>query len=255
MARENSPRRTDPGPPRTRLASAHGQGSSDQRRPLHARQLRRPAPGAGLLRAPGLDRPVRDARRRGRRRPRAGADRRGDRRAALPAPETSRARRPGLGQPELGWRDASAPLVLFTDNDTLAGPRLLGEHLAWHARTGITRLAVSATSAGRGRCRSRRSCTGSTTGCSSTTPTSRGSTPAGGASTAPTSRSSSGWSRPVGGFDEERLPYLYEDLDFGYRARQLGLRVLYNREAVVEHLRETDLEFWRSKLGRLAERA
>ena len=33
----------------------------------------------------------------------------------------------------------------------------------------------------------------------------------------------------VGGFDEVRLPYGYEDLDFGYRADALGLRLLYNR--------------------------
>src|SRR5581483_4554449 len=29
---------------------------------------------------------------------------------------------------------AAAPLLLFTDNDTLASPRLVAEHLAWHRR-------------------------------------------------------------------------------------------------------------------------
>ena len=56
----------------------------------------------------------------------------------------------------------------------------------------------------------------------------------------------------VGGFDEERLPYGYEDLDFGYRASKLGLRLLYNRRAIVEHLREFDLEFYKRRVRRTA---
>lgn len=56
----------------------------------------------------------------------------------------------------------------------------------------------------------------------------------------------------VGGFDEVRLPYLYEDLDFGYRASKLGFRLLYNRSALVDHERTMDLDFWREKVDRLA---
>ena len=56
----------------------------------------------------------------------------------------------------------------------------------------------------------------------------------------------------VGGFDEERLPYLYEDLDLGYRAREHGLRVLFNRAAVVDHWREMTLADWRARAPRLA---
>jgi GT2 family glycosyltransferase len=56
----------------------------------------------------------------------------------------------------------------------------------------------------------------------------------------------------VGGFDEQRLPYLYDDLDFAYRASKLGLRVLYNRRAVVEHLREVDLAYWQQRMDRAA---
>ena len=57
----------------------------------------------------------------------------------------------------------------------------------------------------------------------------------------------------VGGYDEERLPYLYEDLDFAYRARRHGLRVIYNPRALVDHYRPgMTLQFWKEKAHRLA---
>ena len=56
----------------------------------------------------------------------------------------------------------------------------------------------------------------------------------------------------VGGFDEQRLPYGHEDLDWGYRARPHGLRVLFNRSAIVDHWRAMDLEFWKVRAERIA---
>jgi GT2 family glycosyltransferase len=56
----------------------------------------------------------------------------------------------------------------------------------------------------------------------------------------------------LGGFDERRFPYGYEDLDLACRARPLGLRVFYNRDAIVDHLREYDLEFFRRRVRRIA---
>jgi GT2 family glycosyltransferase len=56
----------------------------------------------------------------------------------------------------------------------------------------------------------------------------------------------------VGGYDEERLPYLYEDIDWGYRAREHGLRVLYNRRAIVDHWRPMSLDVWKSRAPMLA---
>ena len=42
-------------------------------------------------------------------------------------------RRPGLSaNRNTGWRAADAPLILFTDNDTIPVPALVSEHLAWH---------------------------------------------------------------------------------------------------------------------------
>jgi hypothetical protein len=56
----------------------------------------------------------------------------------------------------------------------------------------------------------------------------------------------------VGGYDEERLPYLYEDLDWSYRARQHGLRVIFNRRAVVDHWRPMSVDIWRARAPMLA---
>jgi GT2 family glycosyltransferase len=160
---------------------------------------------------------------------------------------------PGLSaNRNAGWRTAQTPLVLFTDNDTLGEPRLLAEHVAWHGRNPDEEVGVV------GHVRWAREIKVTPFmhwldhGMQFDYPNIR--------------ETDAGWGRfyganvsvkrsfvaRVGGFDEERLPYLYEDLDFGYRASKHGLRLLYNRNAVVEHLREMDLPFWRSKMGRLA---
>src|SRR4051794_32686838 len=50
---------------------------------------------------------------------------------------------PGLSaNRNTGWRAARAPLVLFTDNDTVPVPRLVAEHLAWHERQPEQEVAV-----------------------------------------------------------------------------------------------------------------
>jgi GT2 family glycosyltransferase len=57
----------------------------------------------------------------------------------------------------------------------------------------------------------------------------------------------------VGDWDEVYLPYLYDDLDWSYRAEKHGLRVMYNRAAIVDHLRhDAELGFWKRKMRRLA---
>lgn len=53
----------------------------------------------------------------------------------------------------------------------------------------------------------------------------------------------------VGGFDEQRFPFAYEDLDVGYRMARHGFRMIYNRRAVGEHLHETRLEDWRARMA------
>jgi glycosyltransferase involved in cell wall biosynthesis len=56
----------------------------------------------------------------------------------------------------------------------------------------------------------------------------------------------------VDGFDEERFPFLYEDLDVGRRLSEHGFRLLYNPAAVGEHLHATDVDEWRRRMAATA---
>jgi GT2 family glycosyltransferase len=57
----------------------------------------------------------------------------------------------------------------------------------------------------------------------------------------------------VGGFDSERLPFLYEDLDMALRMHEAaGFRLLYNRAAVAEHLHRMSLDTWKERVRRIA---
>ena len=50
---------------------------------------------------------------------------------------------PGLSaNRNTGWQAASAPVVLFTDNDTIPVPGLVAEHIAWHERHPQEHVAV-----------------------------------------------------------------------------------------------------------------
>src|SRR4051812_1377856 len=53
----------------------------------------------------------------------------------------------------------------------------------------------------------------------------------------------------IGGFDEERFPFLYEDLDVGRRLSVHGFRLLYNPAALGEHLHHTGIEEWRRRMA------
>jgi GT2 family glycosyltransferase len=57
----------------------------------------------------------------------------------------------------------------------------------------------------------------------------------------------------VSGFDEERFPFLYEDLDVGYRMAAHGFKMIYNRRAVGEHLHRTSLPDWRARMAATAD--
>ncbi len=156
------------------------------------------------------------------------------------------------GNRNTGWSAARAPVVLFTDNDTIPVPELVSEHLTWHRRFPEEEVAVV------GLIRWARGL--------KVTPfmkwlehrfqfdfvsiLSEDATWAHlyGAN-ASIKRS---FLQRVGGFDEVRLPYLYEDTDWGYRAREHGLRVKLNRRAVVDHWRPMTVDIWRARAPMLA---
>ena len=161
---------------------------------------------------------------------------------------------PGLSaNRNAGWRAAEAPLVLFTDNDTIPEPRLVAEHLAWHAREpalrggGARPRALGAGGAGdavhalarprdpvrlpgdrghRGRLGAllRRQRVGQARARRAGRRLRRG----------PSALRLRG--------PRLRLP----------RRTRSGLRLLYNRDAVVQHLRAYDLPFYKRRVRRLA---
>src|SRR3954447_20402521 len=147
----------------------------------------------------------------------------------------------------VGWRATAAPLVLFIGDDMLPAPDLVAEHLAWHAREPAPEVAVL------GHVRWARGLRVTSFmrwiehGMQFDYPSIDG--------------VAAGWGRfytanasvkrelleAAGGFDED-LPIMYEDLDLARRLHSRGLRLLYNRHAVVEHDHPATVEGWRERM-------
>lgn len=156
------------------------------------------------------------------------------------------------GARNTGYQVARAPVILFTDSDTIPTRTLVSEHLGWHRDApepqvvvvGLVRWAPGIR----------------------VTPFMRwlehgvqfdyhsiAGTDAQWAHVYSSNCSiKRAFLETVGGFDEQRLPYGYEDLDWGYRAREHGLVARFNRAAVVDHWREMTVEDWRRRAPRLA---
>lgn len=164
-----------------------------------------------------------------------------------------RAARPGASAARNeGWRAATAPLILFLDDDVLGDPGLVREHLATHAadpdpRTGVlgdVRWAAELKVTPFMRWLER--------GIQFDYPAIAG--------------EDAGWGRfytanasvkrelleTVGGFDEAGLPFGYEDLDLARRMHDEGLRLIYNRRAGAEHLHAMRIEEWETRIARIA---
>jgi GT2 family glycosyltransferase len=160
---------------------------------------------------------------------------------------------PGLAaNRNAGWQAAEAPIVLFTDNDTLPSPQLVAEHLAWHRRNPGEEIGVLGHVQWAREVRVTPFMRWLDHGMQFDYPNIKGTEAGWGRFYGANVSVKKGLVERVGGFDAERLPYLYEDLDFGYRASKLGFRLLYNRRAVIEHLREVDIEYWRKRMRRAA---
>ena len=161
---------------------------------------------------------------------------------------------PGLSaNRNTGWRAAESPVVLFTDNDTIPVPEFVEEHLGVHRRHPEEEVAVS----GHVRWSPELKLTPFMRWLDEGIQFDYGKIEGSEASWAHLYGANGSMKRAlverVGGYDEERLPYLYEDLDFAYRAREHGLRVIYNPRALVDHYRPgMTLQFWKEKAHRLA---
>jgi glycosyltransferase involved in cell wall biosynthesis len=167
---------------------------------------------------------------------------------------TLRASRPGASAARnCGWQNARAPVVLFLDDDIVAGPDLVHEHWAWHEREPGEDVGVlghvewarelRVTPFMRWVDDGRQFDYGSIRG-----------------------HEAHWWHlytanvsvkrsllEHVGGFDEVRFPFGYEDLDLGRRMYDTaGFRLLYNRRASAEHLAPVTLEDWQRRIGRIA---
>lgn len=160
---------------------------------------------------------------------------------------------PGLSaNRNFGLEAAHAPLVLFTDNDTVPVRHLIREHLRWHRRYPHEEVAVL------GRVRWAPELDVTTfmrwldTGIQFDFANIKGREAGWGRFVGANVSVKRSFAIRVGPFDQEHFPYGYEDTDWAYRASKLGLRVLYNRRAVVDHLRDMSLEFWQKRARRVA---
>jgi GT2 family glycosyltransferase len=156
------------------------------------------------------------------------------------------------GARNAGWRATKSPLTLFLDDDIVPSRRLVAEHLAWHERHANFEVGIL----GRVRWSPR----------VKVTPFMRWLETGVQFDYDRITGTDVGWQlfyscnvsvkramlERVGGFDEERFPFGYEDLDVARRMSEHGFRLLYNRSAVGEHLKTETLESWRQKLDRIA---
>lgn len=152
----------------------------------------------------------------------------------------------------VGWRAASAPLVLFLDDDVLAGPRLIESHLAAHVREPEVSVGVLGGLRWADEIAVTPFMRWLERGIQFDYDAIRG--------------DEAGWWRfytanasvkhalleRSGGFDEQRLPFGYEDLDLAYRMHGLGFRLSYVREAAAEHLHPMDIGMWTRQVRRIA---
>lgn len=151
-----------------------------------------------------------------------------------------------------GWRAAAAPIVLFLGDDILAAPDLLAEHLDWHGRRGGAMVGVLGHVRWADEIKTTPFMRWLEHGYQFNYPAIAGDR----ASWADLYTANVSIPRTaletVGGFDEVRFPFLYEDLDLGYRLDAAGFALLYNAQARAEHLHPTTIDDWRRRMAATA---
>jgi GT2 family glycosyltransferase len=156
-------------------------------------------------------------------------------------------------QRNLGWRALTTRLVLFMGEDILASPTLVTAHLEAHARWRQAEVGVLGRVRWAGRPRPTVFMRWLEHGIQFDF---RGLGPG----------AEAGWWRfytanvsvkremleRVGGFDAERFPFLYEDLDLAARMAEHGFSLRYHPDALAEHLHPQSLADWRQRVRLIA---
>src|SRR5947209_10444047 len=160
---------------------------------------------------------------------------------------------PGLSaNRNAGWRAARAPIVLFTDNDTIPVPGLVAEHLASHGRSPSAEVAVVGPVRWARGLRVTPFMRWVEYGLQFQYESVRGEVAGWGHLYGANSSIKRALLEVVGDFDQDHLPYGYEDMDWAYRAHGQGLQVRFNPRAIVEHLRPMTVADWKVRAPRLA---
>ncbi|MGI8461559.1 MAG: glycosyltransferase family 2 protein [Solirubrobacterales bacterium] len=152
----------------------------------------------------------------------------------------------------VGWRSATTPLVMFIGDDILADPELVAEHLGWHERHPEAEMAMLGHIRWADRLK--------------VTPFMRWLDRGIQFDFDRLDRPEAGWGmfytsnvsvkremlEQVGGFDQDRFPFIYEDTDLGWRLYQAGLRLIHAPSARAEHLHAPSLEGWEERMAATA---
>ena len=164
-------------------------------------------------------------------------------------PRVLRADRPGASHARnTGWRAATEPVVLFLGDDIIPAPDLLARHAALHDEHPDDRVGVLGYVEWAHELKRTAFMVWLDQGIQFNYPSING-TEAGPGHlyTANVSLKRAALEQ-VGGFDAERFPFLYEDIDLGVRLFEDGFRLVYDADARAEHLHKPDLERWRARM-------
>lgn len=139
----------------------------------------------------------------------------------------------------MGIKAAAAPLIVLTDDDCVPNPQLLARHTAatrqgiatigyieWHPDVTVTPFMAFLSPGYRFNFAQITDPQNATFRCFYTA-------------------NVSAWRADLlalGGFDESFPAAAYEDIELGYRLRKAGVRLVYDREAIIYHLHEMRLE-------------
>jgi GT2 family glycosyltransferase len=152
----------------------------------------------------------------------------------------------------MGWQEARGDLVLFSDNDTIPVPRLVSEHIQCHRANPGSQVGVLGRVRWAPEVRVTPFMRWLDRGIQFDYQRIQGTDAGAGRFYSANVSLKRALLERVGGFEEERLPYGFEDVEWAYRAsRDHGFELLYARDAVVDHLRPMTLEFWKKRARRL----